>query len=91
MKTNKYVEILQNEMEANYTNFSALMECNDVFNASLYGYYLNVITQAIDNAHESDLINEHDYIYLMKINQTYLIKIMSALEALINEGDDNAK
>lgn len=91
MKTNKYVEIVQDEMEANYANFSILMERNDVFKASFHGYYLNVITNAIENAYESKLINKYDYIYLMKINQSYLIKIMSALDALRNEGDDNAK
>ena len=90
MKTNKYVEKLENEMEANYANFSILMERNDVFKAGLYAYYLNVITEAIDNSHESDLINEHEYIYLMKMNQDYLIKIMSALDVIRNEGENNA-
>lgn len=91
MKTNKYVELLENEIEANYANFSILMERNEVFNASLYGYYLNVIKHAIDNAHDSNLINRHDYIYLMKMNQAYLIKIMSALDVIRNEGEYNVE
>lgn len=90
MKTNKYVEILESEMKANYVNFSILMERNDVFKASLYGYYLNVITQAIENAYDSDLINECDYIYLLKMNQIYLIKIMQALDGIRKEGENNA-
>ena len=42
----------------------------------------------IDNAHDSNLINEHDYIYLMKMKQSYLIKILSALDVIVNEGEE---
>lgn len=89
MKLSKYAEEIYSAMQEDYIKFSRRMDKNEVFKASIHGYAIHSLVEAIENAYESGLINHKEMIYLSEELVTYLKKIMNSLDGIRIEGENN--